>query len=558
MNRNSNSFRNKGRSTVPPVFIMPASLPTSEGRIDGLVIRKAVHSSIGEETKIACIQKVQGLWRIILWDRNDRNRLLINGIIIFGFSISIYGQNPFLINGEEGVKLFISNVHYSIADEPIIAALKEAGVILGSNLKLESMRDDEGKMLDTSTGRRFVFMAPPKEPLPEYVRVADTTNAYLTYRGMPERNKENPNNVNDDKRKNDKAWARSDDSQSGSSTSGSFSNTNNSHASQQKSSSDDLNSRGDSGARLRSSSQTLVDECAMVEKNDNKMPDNTAHHDNDIIEADVSQNLGDLISFDPSTPFSSILSNETENSGENNNSAPLLDTENSFPHITNISNVPNKAPTNVLNGNEATSINTLSSDQILPQLQLQTLTSNPTVNIDNKDVEVTILQNKSGPKSNTEQVTLTSSPQPGHSQVDSDTFCPDNITGSPRPRSSSLFNYTSKKSSPSQLIMRSRQIARTKPEDRSTSRSSSVKRRRGVKEGSGKLKKLKMNLNSENATAPLVKWLSKEQTYALLSQRNNTFPSGPLIFKTHRVDWFEHRYLYSSHSGYGKESKFWK
>ena len=64
-----NNFKKKGKSTVTPVFILPSSLPTTEGKIDGLVIRKAIQAMLGDDIQVACIQKVQALWRIVFWNK---------------------------------------------------------------------------------------------------------------------------------------------------------------------------------------------------------------------------------------------------------------------------------------------------------------------------------------------------------------------------------------------------------------------------------------------------------------------------------------------------------
>ena len=156
----------KEKSTVPPAFILPKSLPSSKehgGPVYGLEIKRAVEASLGNDVEIACIQKVNGIWRIILWSRKDRNNLVQKGISIRGHAITVYSTNPLLIEGKETVKLIIGNILYSISDEEVTKSLKKLQLTLGSEIQNERYRDEDGKLLETETGRRFVYIPEPSE-----------------------------------------------------------------------------------------------------------------------------------------------------------------------------------------------------------------------------------------------------------------------------------------------------------------------------------------------------------------------------------------------------------
>ena len=175
-----NYNHNKPKSTVLPVFLKPHELPSAEGKVYGLEIKRAIEVVLGPDCKIECVQKCNGYWRLILWSIQDRNTLLQAGLTIRGIVIPLYGSNPNNINGKESVKLYISNVYYSIADEEVKKALRGIGLVLGGELKYENYKDENRKTLETKTGRRFIQIAEPTSPLPDYVRIAGLTNGFLT------------------------------------------------------------------------------------------------------------------------------------------------------------------------------------------------------------------------------------------------------------------------------------------------------------------------------------------------------------------------------------------
>ena len=177
----------KIKTTLLPLFIVAKHLPTDEnGEIYGLELKRAMEDVIGKRSHIECIQKVNGLWRLILWEKRHRDLLLQTGLNIRGFTVTHHNRNPYLgKNGEEQVRLIISNVPYSIASEEIIKSLDSIGVTVNANdIQWENYRDEERNMLGTKTGRRFIFIDPPTTPLPTKMQVAGKTIAYLNYKGM--------------------------------------------------------------------------------------------------------------------------------------------------------------------------------------------------------------------------------------------------------------------------------------------------------------------------------------------------------------------------------------
>ena len=179
------------KSSIPALFILPDSLPSEDGKVGGLEIKRAVEAVIdpGDEgNKVECVQRCNGVFRVILWGRKERNQLLIYGLSIRGISVTVYGENPLSVDGQDAVKLFISNVDYEIPDFEVLTALKSLGIILVSNIKYEMYRDEKGKLLETKNGRRFVFIARPTRHFGPRIEVGVdiVSNAYLYYKGMEE------------------------------------------------------------------------------------------------------------------------------------------------------------------------------------------------------------------------------------------------------------------------------------------------------------------------------------------------------------------------------------
>ena len=191
--RRKNTLFSQPKTTQLPIFIVAKTLPTDgDGEIYGLEIMRAMEDVIGKKASVECIQKVNGLWRLIVFEKRHRDLLLQTGLNIRGYTITLHSRNPFLNkNGEEQVRLIISNVPYSIANEEIIKSLDSIGVTVSAkDIQWENYRNENRDMLSTKTGRRFIFIDPPTSPLPTSMRVAGKSTAYLNYKGMQKKTKQ--------------------------------------------------------------------------------------------------------------------------------------------------------------------------------------------------------------------------------------------------------------------------------------------------------------------------------------------------------------------------------
>ncbi|KAK7491563.1 hypothetical protein BaRGS_00017202, partial [Batillaria attramentaria] len=125
-------------------------------------------------------QKIGGLWRLYARNNRVRQKLLIEGFVLRGVTITVKEKNPFLVSSVGGesrevpaTKLIISNVPLSVSDDEIKGAVMELpGVMMRSRIIAEKDRDEQGKLTHWKTGRRFMYVSVPQEPFPRTVQIA--------------------------------------------------------------------------------------------------------------------------------------------------------------------------------------------------------------------------------------------------------------------------------------------------------------------------------------------------------------------------------------------------
>ena len=111
--------------------------------------------------------------------KSDRAKLLLRGITIRGHSISVLGKSPRLVNGMQTIRLNIGNVPFEIPDHEVKTALVDIlGLTFGSQIQYEFYKDEEEAPTNVKTGRRYVSIIPPSEPLPQWVKIADKYRAF--------------------------------------------------------------------------------------------------------------------------------------------------------------------------------------------------------------------------------------------------------------------------------------------------------------------------------------------------------------------------------------------
>ena len=164
-NNDNNVWKNS--QSYSTVFIPTRSLPTFDKAIYGIDIVRAVDLTTGNVGAIECVQKVQGVWRVTVKNDLARAALLTRGISLRGHFVTVLGQNPFLSpDGEETLRLSISNIPYASSLEPLLQTLDNLGLKLTTRLMPEYFREENDKLIDVKTGRLFAYMVQPKHPLP--------------------------------------------------------------------------------------------------------------------------------------------------------------------------------------------------------------------------------------------------------------------------------------------------------------------------------------------------------------------------------------------------------
>ena len=117
-----------------------------------------------------------GLWKLFLWNEVARAKLVSQGIVLEDIAIEVYSNNPLRKVNDDGIeidetKLTISNVPPSFDDEEIITNLKKRGVNVTSKIRMDFIRNPDGKLSSKESGRRTVWMELPEKPLPKVIQV---------------------------------------------------------------------------------------------------------------------------------------------------------------------------------------------------------------------------------------------------------------------------------------------------------------------------------------------------------------------------------------------------
>ena len=141
------NVKSYNKSNIPAVFIMPQSLPSDfiDGKLNGQEIKRAVETALHldeDNTEIECVQRCNGVFKIFFSNHMERRKLLISGVAIRGVHITVYGENPLSIDGQDAVRLRISNIDYLTSDIDVINAIKNQGITIVSDLMYESYRYD--------------------------------------------------------------------------------------------------------------------------------------------------------------------------------------------------------------------------------------------------------------------------------------------------------------------------------------------------------------------------------------------------------------------------------
>lgn len=168
-----------------PVFVINNQLPAFEQKQFSTAEICAAAERVCGYNSIEGAQRIGSLWRIYPRSRDNRQKLLLQGLVLRGVQVAVKSRNPFLVRAPQGsdivgdhmadqppsTKLVISNIPLSYSDNDILLAVNNLGVTALSKLISERDRDEQGKLTHWKTGRRFMYIALPKTPLPKTLEV---------------------------------------------------------------------------------------------------------------------------------------------------------------------------------------------------------------------------------------------------------------------------------------------------------------------------------------------------------------------------------------------------
>ena len=179
-------MNDRTNSGISPVYLLSKDLP-EDPRVDNYELCIAISKVIGRGGLLGA-QRIGALWRIYTQTLQARATILANGLVMRGRTVQVQGHNPFMIRGSDGeeipgTKLIISEIPISFSNTALEAALIKKGLKLRSKLKMEEVRDREGKLTEWLSGRRFVFIDLPKCSIERVIDVGPF-KAKLYYKEM--------------------------------------------------------------------------------------------------------------------------------------------------------------------------------------------------------------------------------------------------------------------------------------------------------------------------------------------------------------------------------------
>ena len=176
-----------------PVFVMHASLPP-EGKKPFSV--REICDSCEKKSGFGSIlgaQRLGALWRIYPNTNDAREKLLVEGFSLRNIHITLRDTNPFVITTPKGgrvkdkygqekelnsTRVVIGGLPISSSNKDIEDILDSFGVNKCSQLYMERDRDEGGGLTRWLTGRRFIYIEIPRDPLPERIKLGSFTATF--------------------------------------------------------------------------------------------------------------------------------------------------------------------------------------------------------------------------------------------------------------------------------------------------------------------------------------------------------------------------------------------
>ena len=158
-------------NSVSPVYTLAKNVPDDTNVYDLCFAAEKV-SGPATIDGATCIS---GLWRLYPFNEVTRAKLLSSGIQIKGKAIDLEGINPYIHRGAErsGTRLTISGLPFSYSSDAVARNLSAAGIKLRSSIQMERARAPDRTLSDWKTGRRFVWIDLPSNPIPRSMKMGE-------------------------------------------------------------------------------------------------------------------------------------------------------------------------------------------------------------------------------------------------------------------------------------------------------------------------------------------------------------------------------------------------
>ncbi|CAC5364398.1 CNBP [Mytilus coruscus] len=166
-----------GFSAAKPVFILETDLFGSiKPKPVDFLNHAELYSDIGhvvEDSHLKGLQRVNGMWRVYLDSKSDREHLIANGLTIRKKHIHVYDRNPKFVVKEHinYLRIRIKNVTLSADDNQIGRYLETEHNLKIHNFNRERLRIN-GFLTNCQTGDRLFMISPvPGIQLPRFISI---------------------------------------------------------------------------------------------------------------------------------------------------------------------------------------------------------------------------------------------------------------------------------------------------------------------------------------------------------------------------------------------------
>ena len=175
-----------GRNSPKPVFVLVKDIPTTNNPLTGEQMYISLMKTVQSE-KIAGIQRIGALWRLYLSEREDRVKLIVNGLCIHGVNVPVHDQNPYTKAKDEYMtRVLIKDLPLSVGDEVIKSKLESMKCTIRGDITRQQLRVG-GRLTNCLNGDRIVYIDPPSKPLPRFLVIGNIFRTRVFHAGQPEK-----------------------------------------------------------------------------------------------------------------------------------------------------------------------------------------------------------------------------------------------------------------------------------------------------------------------------------------------------------------------------------